>query len=82
MLHKAAYRTHLGNSLFCAKHRAGKISSETLQHYVKEYFGSNRTAVIGLGIDHDELVCYAKNIELPTSSDQIECSKFYGGEIR
>jgi hypothetical protein len=30
LLHKAAYHSGLGNSLFCAEHRVGKISAETV----------------------------------------------------
>lgn len=82
-LHRAAFRKGLGNSLFCSKHRAGKISSETLQHYIAENFGANTCAVIGLAVDHDDLVNYAKNIPLPTAkSSEQSPSKFYPGEIR
>ncbi|KRT82905.1 Peptidase, partial [Oryctes borbonicus] len=42
LLHKAAYRTGLGNSLYVAKYNIGKVSSETLQHYVASNFTSNR----------------------------------------
>lgn len=84
MLHKAAYRKGLGNSIFCPKHNLGKISTETLQHYVCENFTANRGAVIGLGIDHNELIAYAKNMCFPESSSASDApSKYYGGgEIR
>lgn len=81
-MHKVAFRNSLGNSLFCAKHKIGKISSETLQHYVAENYGANRAAIVGLAVKHDELVNYAKNISLPSSKESSTCSDFHGGEMR
>lgn len=82
LLHKAAYRRGLGNSIYIPKHQIGKISSETLQHYVNTNFKSNRAAVIGLGVDHGELVRYAQSLGLNTGSDEVGSSKYLGGEIR
>lgn len=81
-LHEAAYRNGLGNSLFCGKHNVGKVTPETLLHYVCENFTSNKGAVIGLGINHDELVAYAKNMTFPEGQESKESSKFHAGEIR
>lgn len=82
LLHRAAYRTQLGNSIFCAKHHVGKISSECLQHYVATNFKANRGAVVGVGIDHQLLVGYAKNLPLDEGAADGAASKFVGGELR
>lgn len=82
LLHRAAFRTQLGNSVFCAKHHVGKISSECLQHYVAANFTSNRGAVVGVGIDHQLLVGYAKNLQLEEGSGVIAPSKFIGSDLR
>lgn len=83
LLHAVAYRRGLGNSLFCGKHRAGKISPETLQHYVGEQFVTSRAAVVGYGIDYNELLQYAQNCGMQTGGDVAEeATKYYGGEAR
>lgn len=82
LLHRAAFRTGLGNSIFCAKHHVGKISPEALQHYVASNFKTNRAAVVGVGVDHQLLVGYAKNLNLDSGSGIDNPSKYYGGELR
>ncbi|GJQ70817.1 putative metal ion binding protein [Trypoxylus dichotomus] len=82
LLHKAAYRTGLGNSLYTAKYNIGKISSETLQHYAASNFTSNRAAVVGVGINHDKLVECAQNLPLETGKDDTGPGVYKGGEIR
>lgn len=83
LLHRAAFQTELGNSIFCAKHHVGKLSPETLQHYVSSNFTNGRTAVVGVGVDHQMLVGFAKNLQLPNGSTAPTCSAFHGsGELR
>lgn len=83
LLHRAAFRTQLGNSPFCAKHHIGKISPECLQHYVATNFTANRGVVVGVGIDHQYLVGYANNLHLEDrTADKSVASKFFGGELR
>jgi len=82
LLHRAAFRSGLGNSIFCAKHHLGKISSETLQHYLTTNYKTNRAAVVGVGVDHQLLVGYAKNLGIGSGSGSESASKYYGGELR
>ncbi|KAI4471119.1 metalloprotease [Holotrichia oblita] len=82
LLHKAAYRTGLGNSLYTAKYNIGKVSSETLQHYTATNFTSNRAAVVGIGISHDKLLECAQNLPLDSGSDETGPGVYKGGEIR
>lgn len=79
LLHQAAYRTGLGNSLFIADHKVGKVSSETLQHFFESNFTTNRGAVSGINIDHQMLLGYAQSLQLSTGEGPKNESKYYGG---
>lgn len=68
LLYSAAFRKGLGNSVLCAEHNLGKISSENFQQYVAENYKSNNAAVVGVGIDHNLLVAYAKSLNLDSGS--------------
>lgn len=83
LVHRAAFRRELGNSIFCAKHHVGKLSPETLQHYVSANFTNGRTAVVGVGVDHQLLVGFAKSLQLPNGPETVVPSKYQGyGELR
>nr|CAD7454323.1 unnamed protein product [Timema tahoe] len=82
LLNKAAYRTGLGNTLFCPKRLVGKHNSETLQHYVNSLFTTNRSAVAGVGVDHGELVAFAQTLDLESGAGPSTSGQYYGGEIR
>ncbi|EFA00465.1 cytochrome b-c1 complex subunit 2, mitochondrial [Tribolium castaneum] len=82
LVHKAAFRRGLGNSLYSAKYNLGNISSETLQHYVASNFLSGRAAVVGLGVDHSQLVKYAQGLALESGEGTSNPSPYFGGEIR
>nr|AEE63101.1 unknown [Dendroctonus ponderosae] len=82
LLHKAAFRTGLGNSLFVPKFQIGKISSETLQHYVATNFVSGRSAVVGLGLDETKVKQLAQSLCLSDSDGVNNASPYKGGEIR
>ncbi|KAJ9575907.1 hypothetical protein L9F63_007219 [Diploptera punctata] len=82
-VHKAAYRSGLGNSLYCPDYLVGKHSTESLQHYVKSHFTTNRAAVVGVGVEHGELVCFAQNLPLESGAGPAEtAAKYYGGDVR
>lgn len=83
LVHRAAFRRELGNSIFCAKHHVGKLSAETLQHYVASNFTNGRAAVVGVGIDHQKLVGFAKTLQLQNGPETSAPSKYQGyGELR
>lgn len=82
LLHNAAFRTGLGNSLFIPKNQIGKISSETLQHYVASNFLAGRAAVVGLGISHSELQHFAQQLKIETGDGTTTPSPYKGGELR
>lgn len=82
LLHKAAYRSGLGYSLYTPKSQIEKISSETLQHFVNAYYTGGRCAVVGTGISKSELSSFAQNLKLSPNNGETIKSKYYGGEIR
>lgn len=83
LVHRAAFRQELGNSIFCAKHHVGKLSPETLQHYVASNFTNGRAAVVGVGVDHQQLVGFAKTLQLENGPEASTSSKYQGfGELR
>lgn len=83
LLHKAAYRSGLGNSVFMPKYQVGKHSPETLQHYFATNCTTNRAAVVGVGIDHQLLVGYAQCLPIESGAGTDTPSAYAGqSEIR
>lgn len=78
LLHSAAFRTALGNSLFVANHKVGKISSETLQHFFASNFTTNRAAVAGVNVDHQMLSGFAQSLSLNSGAGTQNACKFNG----
>ncbi|RZF37982.1 hypothetical protein LSTR_LSTR009043 [Laodelphax striatellus] len=82
LLHKAAYRKGLGNTLYAKPHRISSIGTETLQHHVNQYFTSTRTTVIGLGVGEGSLKKFASDLELAVGSAAgDEAAKYQGGVV-
>lgn len=79
LLHEAAYRNGLGNSVFCPKDQVGKLSSETLQHFFATNCTTNRCAVAGINVDHKYLVGFAQSLGLESGEGHKNDSKFHGG---
>ncbi|XP_044734928.1 cytochrome b-c1 complex subunit 2, mitochondrial [Chrysoperla carnea] len=82
ILHKAAFRQGLGNSLFCSKSRISKINGESLCEYVSKTFTAPRAAVAGVGMDLNSLVAFANDLQIESSEGPAAASKYYGGELR
>lgn len=83
LLHKAAYHSRgLGHSIYIAKYNLDKISPETLQYHVQENFTGERCAVVGLGINHQDLVNFADCLDVCVQGCAIKPSQYKGGEIR
>jgi ubiquinol-cytochrome c reductase core subunit 2 len=54
-----------------------------LQHYVQNLFTTNRAAVIGVGVDHGDLLCFAQNLALESGAGPGEsAAKYSGGDVR
>lgn len=68
LVHEALFAGGLGNSIFCPKHQIGRLSSETLQHYFASTCTTGRAAVVGVGVDHRELVGFAQSLNLESGA--------------
>lgn len=79
LLHRAAFRSQLGNSIFCAKYNVGRISPESLQHYVATNYRASRAAVVGVGVDHQLLCGFAKSLNLDSGTATDAPSSISGG---
>lgn len=83
LLHKAAYRCGLGNSLFIAKYNIEKIDPETLLHFANCNLTADKATVVGLGVDHKQLTYAVEKIKFHQSAGQaLNPSPYKGGEIR
>lgn len=82
-LHKAAFHSGLGNSVYCPSYNAGKHSSETMQHYVSANCTTGRAAVAGVGVDHQLLVGFAQSLNLESGgSSENKVDSFNSSEVR
>jgi len=80
-LHKAAYRADgLANSVICPEHMLGKHSDSALLAFQKKHVTAERSMLVGLNMDFNELLDYASSLNLesgagPSATD----AKFFGG---
>lgn len=83
LLHKAAYRRGLGNSLFISPKRIGQVSSESIQHFAGQCLTPSRCAVTIVGDTQEKAALVAQNLQLPSGGDgKAEASTYYSGELR
>lgn len=81
LLHQAAFYRGLGNSVFCAKRNVGNISPQELESFVANNLTGDRAVVVGVGIDHDLLVGYAKSLQLEAKTSTTTPSKYSAGQL-
>jgi len=83
LLHQAAFRVGLGNSLYSPSNKVGSHSTAQLSQFVSKHFTSNRAALLGVGIPHSTLTKYAELMHLDSGSGPAgSASKYCGGELR
>lgn len=84
MLHTAAFRRGLGNSLFCPSHRWKHIGSDVLHEFHQSRCRASECTVAGLNVDHDTLKTFAQSLGFSKADNQPETIKstFHGGELR
>jgi len=84
-LHKAAYRDTLGNSLYMNEESVGSFSPKALEAFVAANQTGPRAAVIGIGVDHDQLLIHARRMTFHQGGApgaENKKAKYYGGEAR
>ncbi|CAH4028699.1 cytochrome b-c1 complex subunit 2, mitochondrial-like [Pieris brassicae] len=83
LLHRAAYRRGLGNSLFISPKKIGHISSESVQHYASTTLSHSRCAIVVVGSNKEKASIVAQALQLPSSGDaSCEKASYFGGELR
>jgi len=83
LLHLAAFRSGLGNSLYCPSHKVGSHGTAQMQQFASKHFTTARTALVGVGISHSALTKYAELLTLEEGSGPSNiASKFHAGEER
>lgn len=82
LLHKAAFRHGLGNSLFCPRYYIGNFDGNRLHSYYMRYFHPTRCTIAGINIQHQILTEFAGSLSLGSTTVEPVCNQFYGGERR
>ncbi|KAL7300168.1 hypothetical protein TKK_0007014 [Trichogramma kaykai] len=82
LLYKAAYREGLGYSLYCPKRHIGKISSESLSHFVNNHYTGSRCAVVSTGVNLSDIESFASVLEVNSGEATDKAAKYLGGEVR
>lgn len=80
LLHKAAFRHGLGNSIYSPEHMVGKHKPAMLMDFHAKNFSADKTFLVGMDIDHDVLAGYGEKLELAkSSSNSSSAVKYFGG---
>merc|ERR1712055_1242632 len=83
LLHQAAFRSGLGNSLYSSPARVGSHGTAQLSQFVSKHFTSNRAALLGVGISHNTLTKFGDLLHLESGAGpSATASKYAGGELR
>merc|ERR1712123_196972 len=83
LLHQAAFRGGLGNSLYCPTHKVGSHGTAQLSQFVSKHFTTNRAALLGVGVSHSALTKFADLLHLDTGAGpSTTATKYSAGELR
>lgn len=83
LVHKAAYRTSLGNTVFLPKYNIKKLGSEHLLYYVKKNFTNNNAIISSVGVDLETLTLLSEDLNLPNGdAKSAPKAKYFGGDVR
>uniref|UniRef100_T1J887 Peptidase M16 N-terminal domain-containing protein n=1 Tax=Strigamia maritima TaxID=126957 RepID=T1J887_STRMM len=82
-LHKVAFRTGLGNSVYTPDYMIGRHDTESLTKFFKSSFATNRMALATVGMNHESAVDIANFFRYEgTATIQEVPTKYGGGEKR
>jgi predicted Zn-dependent peptidase len=84
LIHKAAYSGGLSRSLYAPRFNVDNIDSSMLQEFRRRNFSNDRLTLVGVGIQHEELIRYTDLFRLnaASSGNARPPSKYIGGELR
>jgi len=81
LIHRAAFRNSLSRSLYAPRFNLSNLNSETLHQFRERVFSQNRLTIVGLGINHDELVRNADKFRLPNVNYTRQAAKYINSEV-
>ncbi|TPX31585.1 hypothetical protein SmJEL517_g05092 [Synchytrium microbalum] len=85
-LHRVAFRTGLGNPLFASEDSLHGMTRAHVAEFVGKYFSPERTAIVGVGISHADLIGLVEGILASVklggsqAAATIPATKYFGGE--
>ncbi|CAC5409591.1 QCR2 [Mytilus coruscus] len=86
MIHEAAYRDTLGRSLYSPFYHVNKFQPDQLKGFHSKMFTNDRMALVGLGVDHDQLVeegkAYVQGPNRGGSTVQTDKAVYHGDNLR
>jgi len=84
LIHQAAFRSGLSHSLYAPRYNVHHLDGDLLHNFRARTFTSNRLTLVGLGVQHEDLVRYADLFRLPGPAADFsrEPSKYLGSELR
>jgi len=83
MLHEIAFRTGLGNSLFCKEAKLGAFNGDSLLSYVQQTHVGSAITVVANNCDHGELVDLVAGLDLQGGDvDAPPAQQYFSGEAR
>ncbi|TPX30602.1 hypothetical protein SeMB42_g07894 [Synchytrium endobioticum] len=87
-LHRVAFRTGLGNPLFASEESLHGLTRAHIAKFVSTHFKPERTAIVGVGICHADLVEMVQGLLSKvkfgdaSASESTSTSKYHGGEVQ
>ena len=82
LLHKAAYRSGLGQSLYSPEYMIGKHKTNTLADFHAKTHTVTRTVIAANGVDHRILSKMGTQLNLEKGHGPTQPVKYFGGEQR
>ncbi|XP_012543569.2 cytochrome b-c1 complex subunit 2, mitochondrial [Monomorium pharaonis] len=82
LLHKAAYRTGLGYSIYSPKRQIGEFSPSVLQQFVNNWFTGSKCTVVATGVPLSDAIQFASSLEVSSEDNTVQAAKYHGGELR
>jgi len=83
LLHEVAFRTGLGNSIFCKEAKVGGFNADSLLSYVQQTHVGSAITVVATNCDHGELVDLVSGLDLQGGDVAAPpAQKYHGGEAR
>jgi len=83
LLHAAAFRSGLGNSLYCPDHKIGSHKTDQMMQFVSKNFTAGRAALVGINVSHANLTQFSEILSLESGTGpSAVASKFSSGEVR